>query len=168
MSESILHMMMERQKLVGESVVGCDNMLEVLLRSVRLLCNNGEVEDMEKRLMFNLKKFYPNVYEKVQRAHAEQGLAGLQYALEKCLEQGYIDPNIDVELMARLFFTTSGVLLRDDNVMIPEEVTREEAFGAMVVNFLRGLSTVKGLQVIDEILSHEPRPLKLSERREMK
>ena len=168
MSESILHMMMERQKLVGESVVGCDNMLEVLLRSVRLLCNNGEVKDMEKRLKFNLKKFYPNVYEKVQRAHAEQGLAGLQYALEKCLEQGYIDPNIDVELMARLFFTTSGVLLRDDNVMIPEEVTREEAFGAMVVNFLRGLSTVKGLQVIDEILSHEPRPLKLSERREIK
>ena len=168
MSESILHMMMERQKLVGESVVGCDNMLEVLLRSVSLLCNNGEVKDMEKRLKFNLKKFYPNVYEKVQRAHAEQGLAGLQYALEKCLEQGYIDPNIDVELMARLFFTTSGVLLRDDNVMIPEEVTREEAFGAMVVNFLRGLSTVKGLQVIDEILSHEPRPLKLSERREIK
>lgn len=168
LSESILYMMMQRQKLVGEKVVGCDNMLEVLLKSVRLLCNNGEVEDMEKRLMINLKKFYPHVYEKVQRAYAEQGLAGLQYALEKCLEQGYIDPNIDVELMARLFFTTSGVLLRDDNVMIPEEVTREEAFGAMVVNFLRGLSTVKGLQLIDEILSREPHPMKLSERRKLK
>lgn len=168
LSESVLYMIKQRQKLVGEKVVGCDNMLEVLLKSVRLLCNNGEVEDMEKRLMINLKKFYPHVYEKVQRAHAEQGLAGLQYALKKCLEQGYIDPNIDVELMARLFFTTSGVLLRDDNVMIPDEVTREEAFSAMVVNFLRGLSTVKGLQLIDEILSHEPRPLKLSERREKK
>ena len=168
LSESILHMMTQRQKYVRCQVEGCDNMLEVLLKSVRLLCNNGEVEDMEKRLMINLRKFYPNVYEKVQRAHAEQGLAGLQFALEKCLEQGYIDPNIDVELMARLFFTTSGVLFREDNVMVPEEVTREEAFGAMVVNFLRGLSTVKGLQLIDEILSHEPRPLKLNERREMK
>ena len=168
LSESLLDMMLQRQKYVRGQVEGCENMLEVLLKSVRLLCNNGEVEDMEKRLMINLKKFYPNVYEKVQRAYAEQGLAGLQFALEKCLEQGYIDPNIDVELMARLFFTTSGVLLRDENVMIPEEVTAEEAFGAMVVNFLRGLSTVKGLQLIDEILSREPHPMKLSERRKLK
>ena len=35
----------------------------------------------------------------------------------------------------------------------------------MVVNFLRGLSTVKGLQVIDEILAREPRPKTLKERR---
>ena len=82
LSESILYMMLQRQKYVRAQVEGCENMLEVLLKSVRLLCNNGEVEDMEKRLMINLKKFYPNVYEKVQRAYAEQGLAGLQFALE--------------------------------------------------------------------------------------
>jgi hypothetical protein len=60
------------------------------------------------------------------------------------------------------------MLISDSSVVVPEEVSNEEAFGAMVVNFLRGLSTVKGLQLIDEILSREPRPLKLSERREMK
>jgi hypothetical protein len=37
----------------------------------------------------------------------------------------------------------------------------------MVVNFLRGLSTVKGVQVIDELLAREPRPMKLCERRKM-
>ncbi|MBQ2036367.1 MAG: TetR/AcrR family transcriptional regulator [Alistipes sp.] len=168
LSESILYMMEQRQKDICEKVAGCDNMVEVLLRSVRLLGGNGEVREVERRLVFNLKKFYPNVYEKVQRAHAECGLKGLQFALQKCLEQGYIDPNIDVELMARLFLATSGMLISDSSVVVPEEVTNEEAFGAMVVNFLRGLSTVKGLQLIDEILSREPRPLKLSERREMK
>ena len=168
LSESILYMMEQRQKDICEKVAGCDNMVEVLLQSVRLLGGNGEVREVERRLVFNLKKFYPNVYEKVQRAHAECGLKGLQFALQKCLEQGYIDPNIDVELMARLFLATSGMLISDSSVVVPEEVTNEEAFGAMVVNFLRGLSTVKGLQLIDEILSREPRPLKLSERREMK
>ncbi len=166
--ESILYMMEVRQKYVRQQVAECDNMLEVLLRSIRLMCNNGEVQEVEKRLVFNLKKFYPNVYEKVQRAHAEKGLEGLQIALQKCLEQGYIDPNIDVELMARLFLATSGMLMSDTSVVIPDEVTNEEAFGAMVVNFLRGLSTVKGLQLIDDILSREPRPLKLSERRKLK
>ena len=161
-------MMEVRQKYVRQQVAECDNMLEVLLRSIRLMCNNGEVREVERRLVFNLKKFYPNVYEKVQRAHAACGLTGLQFALKKCLEQGYIDPNIDVELMARLFLATSGMLMSDTSVVIPDEVTNEEAFGAMVVNFLRGLSTVKGLQLIDDIWSREPRPLKLSERRKLK
>ena len=122
---------------------------------------------MEKRLAFNLKKFYPNVYERVKREHTEQGIADLQYALDKCMEEGYLDPTVDVELMARLFLSTSGTLLSEDNIVIPDEVSREEAIGAMTVNFLRGLSTVKGVQVIDELLAREPRPMKLSERRKM-
>ena len=137
LSVSILYMMEQRQKDICEKVAGCDNMVEVLLKSIRLLGGNGEVREVERRLVFNLKKFYPNVYEKVQRAHAECGLKGLQFALQKCLEQGYIDPNIDVELMARLFLATSGMLISDSSVVVPEEVSNEEAFGAMVVNFLR-------------------------------
>lgn len=165
--ESVLYMMAQRQLVVKQQVGDCDNMLEVLLKSIRLLTYDAKMQDVERRLVYNLKKFYPNVYDKVQRAHTEQGLAGLQFALDRCLEQGYLDPHIDTELMARLFFSTTGVLVGDGNAVIPEGVTREEAFGAMVVNFLRGLSSVKGLQLIDEILAREPRPLKLSERRKL-
>lgn len=165
--ESILFMMEQRQRCVSDQLKGCSNMLEVLLRSVRLIDDNVESRDLERRLAFNLKKFYPNVYEKVQRAHAERGLANLHFALDKCLEEGYLDPNIDVELMARLFFSTSGMLMSENSVVLPDGVSRTEAFGAMAVNFIRGLASVKGLQLVDEILSHEPRPLKLSERRKM-
>ena len=68
--------------------------------------------------------------------------------------------------MAHLFFSSTGVFMSDSNVVLPDGISREEAFGAMVVNFLRGLSTVKGLQVIDEMLSKEPRPKTLKQRRE--
>lgn len=166
--QSIIHLLRTRKRSISEQVTDCENMLEVLLKSVRLLGGNGQVGEMDKRLAVNLKKFYPNVYDKVKREHTEQGVAGMQYALDKCREEGYLDPHVDVELMARLFISTSGTLLSEDNIVIPDEVSREEAFGAMVVNFLRGLSTVKGVQVIDELLAREPRPLKLSERRKMK
>ena len=165
--ESIVYMMEQRQRYVNKMMSGCSSMLEVLLKSVRLI-DSSDTKDFERRLAFNLKKFYPNVFEKVQRAHTERGLAGLRYALDKCLEEGYLDPNIDVELMARLFIATSGMLMSENEVVIPEGVSREEAFGAMAVNFIRGLASVKGLQLIDDILAREPRPLKLSERRKMK
>ena len=165
--QSIMHLMRSRLHRITEQVTDCENMLEVLLKSVRLLGGNGRVDDIDKRLAANLKKFYPNVFDKVKREHTEQGVAGMQYALDKCREEGYLDPHVDVELMARLFISTSGTLLSEDNIVIPDEVSREEAFGAMVVNFLRGLSTVKGVQIIDGLLAREPRPLKLSERRKM-
>ena len=163
---SINHMMERRQSELVKQVKGCDNMLEVLLRSVKILAVGAHMNDTEKRLTANLKKFYPAVYEKAQRIHAEKGLAGLHNALERCLAEGYLDPMVDVELMAHLFFSSTGVFLSDGNVVLPDGISREEAFGAMVINFLRGLSTVKGLQVIDEMLSKEPRPKTLKQRRE--
>ena len=165
LSQSIIHMMERRCKNISEQVRDCDNMLEVLMKSIKIFTNSGQVSDMEKRLTANLKKFYPAVYEKVQRVHSEWGVQGLQYALDRCLAEGYLDPNVDVELMARLFFTSTGMLMSDNDVILPEGISREEAFGAMVVNFLRGLSTVKGLQLIDEMLAREPRPKTLKERR---
>ena len=165
--QSMIYLMQQHQRCMSQSVADCENILEVLLRSVRLLGSYGRVKDMEKRLATNLKKFYPNVYNKIKRDHAEHGLAGLRYALDRCMEEGYLDPTVDVELMARLFLSTSGTLLSEDNIVIPDEVSREEAFGAMVVNFLRGLSSEKGLKIIDELLAREPRPMKLSERRKM-
>ena len=165
LTESIIYLMNRQQQNLTERVKGCSNMLEVLLMSVRILTNDGHLGETEKRLTANLRKFYPAVLEKVQRVHSEKGLAGLQYALDCCLAEGYFDPNVDVELMAQLFFASTGVLMTDSKIVLPNGVSREEAFGAMVVNFLRGLSTVKGLQVIDEILAREPRPKTLKERR---
>ena len=167
---SVLHLLDDRYKALSEQVSECDNMLEMLLVSVRILTDNGRMDDMEKRMAYNLKKFYPNIYDKVQKAHSERSLAGLQYALDRCLEEGYIDPVVDVELMARLFFLLTGLLtgamMNEYATPLPDGVSREEAFGAMVINFLRGLSTVKGLKVIDELIAREPRPKTLKQRRE--
>mgnify|MGYP003491202803 FL=1 len=163
--ESIVYLMECRQQNLSEQVRGCDNMLEVLLYSVRIFTSTTNIDDTAKRLTTNLRKFYPTVLERVQRVHTEKGLAGLQYALDRCLAEGYLDPNVDVELMAQLFFSSTGIFMTDNNVVLPDGITRDEAFGAMVVNFLRGLSTVKGLQVIDDILAREPRPKTLKERR---
>ena len=164
--QSVVYVMVKRNKQLFAEAKECDNMLESLLTSLRIFTYIGRIDDKEKRLAFNLKKFYPNVFERLQRFQSESSLAGLRYALDKCLEEGYIDPNVDVELMARLFFSSTAIYMYDMNITLPEYVSREEAFGAMVVNFLRGLSTVKGLQVIDKILACEPRPKTLKQRRE--
>lgn len=163
--QGIVFYMDKRYRELTAKARHANNMLEVLLYSVKSICNNGKSGDIEHRLTTNLKKFYPAVHDRVQRYHSDRGLKGLQYALDRCREEGYLDEHVDIELMARLFLTTSGMLMGEAHVCLPENITREEAFGAMVINFLRGLASLKGLQVIDEILAREPRPATLEERR---
>ena len=53
---------------------------------------------------------------------------------------------------------TMGTIMCGDDIVLPEGVTRESACGLLITNFLRGMSSVKGMQVIDEILAREKRP----------
>lgn len=153
--DSLAYLIDERGRHLSEKTQHCENMMEVLLVSVREMCGNGISSELEQRLAYNLKKFYPAVYDRVRRYHSERGLNGLKHALDKCGAEGLLDPNADIELMAQLFLMTMGVFLSDGNNPLPENTTREDAFAVMIINFLRGLSSAKGLQVIDQILARD-------------
>ena len=153
--DSLAYLIDERGRHLSEKTQHCENMMEVLLVSVREMCGNGISSDLEQRLVYNLKKFYPAVYDKVRRYHSERGLNGLKYALDRCSAEGLLDPNADIELMAQLFLISMGVFVSDANTTLPEKTSREDAFAVMTINFLRGLASVKGLQVIDQILARD-------------
>lgn len=157
--ESIMYRAEQFHIEMVRKTAGCDNMLEVLLTSVRELNGGGAGwPETEKRMMANLKKFYPHIFEKVQHNHAEHALTGLRDALDKCRIDGYLDPNADIELLTRLFFMTMGTLMCGNDIVLPDGITREQACSAMLVNFLRGLCSVKGISIIDEILAREKNP----------
>ena len=154
--QSIVHSVEERQKALSEKTKCCNNMLEVMLISVKEICGMKFNNDVEHRLITNLSKFYPNVLEKLQRFHAEMGYRCLKYALDKCYSDGLLDPNINVEIMSRLFLSTMSMYINTaHNLPLPEGISREEAFEIMTINFLRGISSIKGLQVIDQILQRD-------------
>ena len=153
--ESICFMMDERLRKLSQKMKAYDSMLEILLMSVRELCGEDPQQEVAHRVSFNLKKFYPAIYERVQRRHAETGLSGLRWALDKCRAEGYLDSNADIELMAQLFLINAGVLMCEDQVALPEGVSRDKAFSVLIINFLRGLASVEGLRKIDEILARE-------------
>lgn len=154
--ESIMYRDEQFRHEMMRKTAECDNMLEVLLTCVREL-NSGVTRwsDTEKRMISNLKKFYPHIFEKVMHDHAEYALTGLRDALDKCRADGYLDPNADTELLTRLFFMTMGTIMCGNDIVLPEGITREIACSAMLVNFLRGLCSVKGVGIIDEILARE-------------
>ena len=166
--ESIKYITEARPREILAEIEPCENSLELLFKCAHAMLTGGAVSDIEKHLSMNLKKFYPEISDKVHRYHTEVAISALQNILKQACEEGYIEPNIDIELMIRLLFSIMTTAVYENSFAIPEEVTREEAYGALAVNFFRGISTHKGIDVIDDYLSRQPRPLTLNERRAMK
>ena len=157
-----------RAKEILSSLGHYDTGIEQLLACSYALLNGGVMLEVDKRMAINLKKFYPAIHERLSRCHIEQSFAGLQCVLDYSMANGELDPSVDVELMTRLFFNTMQTLLYENTAVIPDEITREEAFSAMLINFLRGIASERGREIIDQILSRSPRPLTLAERRAAK
>ena len=167
--QSVLYISEQQARNVLAKVDGYTNSLEMLFMcSSAMILDSGLPSDAQRRLVINIKKFYPEIYEKIRIYHTEMGLKLLQGAIEQCSREGFIEPTVDVELMTRLFFSAMTSIEYDNAMVIPAEVTREEAYGALFVNFFRGISTQKGVAEIDRIISQYPRPLTLAERRAKK
>ena len=167
--QSVLYISEQHARETLTKVEGYTNSLEMLFMcSSAMILNSGLPSDAQRRLVMNIKKFYPDIYEKLRIYHTEMGLKLLQGAIEQCSREGFIEPTVDVELMTRLFFSAMTSIEYDNAMVIPAEVTREEAYGALFVNFFRGISTQKGVAEIDRIISQYPRPLTLAERRAKK
>lgn len=151
--ESIIHHREKMYRALKERAEACDNALEMVLTCFLEIFSRWD--ESEWRLMNNMKKFYPKIYERVSKTFTEQGLAGLKSILIECRKEGYLARNVDIELVTMVFFQTSGMLMREYNIMLPEGVTREDAYGCMAVNFLRGVSSIKGIEMIDAILARD-------------
>ena len=166
--ESIKLIYEQRPREILLAIGPCENSLELLFKCSRAMLDGGVVSDVEKRVALNLKKFYPNIAEKVFHYHSELSINALKGTLKQASDEGYIEPNIDMELMIRLFLSVVSSAVYENSMVIPREVSREEVYEALVVNFFRGIATHKGIDVIDEYLARQPRPLTIDERRAMK
>lgn len=102
------------------------------------------------RIMENLQKFYPEVFERVMKENRDLGLAQLREQLLSLVELGLVDPNVNIDLAVTMFYYTSmGLIRRHSKLVLPEGVSEESAYAYMVVNFFRGLATLKGVEQID-------------------
>ena len=166
--DALKYILEKRPKELLKDVKGYSNSLEMLFMCSSTLMSGGLLSDAGRRMAANIKKFYPTIYEQVRQYHSEAAMSSLQKVLEQCCAEGYIDTTVDIELMIRLMFSIMSSSVYDDSIVIPEEISREEAYGALFINFFRGISSPKGQTVIDEMLARTPRPLTLAERRAAK
>lgn len=128
---------------------GARNVLEQMFI---VLSDVMDHSDVTGRMMDNLKKFYPGVYAKLMREGTQKNREELRSMLEQGIAEGLFVDNFHIDLAITVLYYTASALVSRKDLILPEGISENEAFVQIISNFFRGISTARGLELIDDYL----------------
>ncbi len=132
---------------VGESA---PNVLISVLKVSKYITQNSA---STWRLRRSIRQYYPTIHERISTMDVKERHRIFRERLMTGVEQGLIKDNICVDMMISMVqFVCTAIVEHNNDFMIPEYLTREDAFCATQLTILRGVSTPKGIECIDNYL----------------
>jgi hypothetical protein len=100
--------------------------------------------NLSPALTFDLKKYYPTIYQDHINKRIEFIFKKIQINLEKGIRQGIYRDDLSIELVSRLYI--SRLLdIHDPNFFPPEKYSFEMLFNVMFDSFVRSIAKPEGL-----------------------
>ncbi len=146
---SVISTMKAQRKADFESLVSdASNVIEVFIAIIEIHQTALACCD---RFYDDIQRYYPKVSRFIHDVNKENNRK-LRSFLNRGIEQGYVRDDLNVEVTAFLVeentftYAFAGLMERPG-------FTYEELFQTMMINFLRGISTAKGIEIIDDYLA---------------
>ena len=140
----------ERRKVFDSLISDRNNVVEIFIKIIEIqqstpICNVKFFEDIQK--------YYPEANRNIE-ADKEKNKEFLVKFLQKGIEQGYIREDLNVEVTAFLVEQSTYIYIRATSLEKPL-FTFSELFYTMMINFVRGILTEKGIKIIDAYLEQQ-------------
>lgn len=132
-------------------------MQEVANSSFNAIEENFEIRKIFKTIfslgetspLYQLRKYYPSIYEKVLEQENLEGVQFMQNNLAKGIDQGYYRADIDIEMTARLYFILSFAI--NESIHL-EKDSQQMEYGALEYH-TRSIATEKGILELEKQLN---------------
>lgn len=99
----------------------------------------------------DLKKFYPEVWQSIYLKNEIKNLNLTHKLLRKGVNEGIFIKEINLDIVSKLIMEQVKILA-DENAFPRDKYSVSEVFQNMVISFTRGISTKKGLDIIDQMI----------------
>jgi len=124
-----------------------ENLLEAMFM---VLNKTMEEAPVHERLIENLRKFYPKVFERLKSVGVEENNRSLLRLIEQGIREGFFVEWMNCELTMAIFCGVARSLKGEKgNLNIPSQISEREAFIQMITTLFRGIATAKGCELID-------------------
>ena len=99
----------------------------------------------------DLKKFYPEVWRNTYLNNKSKNLNLAYKLLRKGVNEGIFQKEINIDIVSKLIMEQMKILA-DEDIFPRDKYSVSEVFQSMVISFTRGISTKKGLDIIDQMI----------------
>lgn len=137
----------KRTEKVNELISQSANIVEVFLYFIDYHKN---VDLPSVKFYQDIEKYYPAIH-KMILADIDQNKIYLKEYLKHGIAEGYIREGLNVEVAAFLVEESNYTYMRATYIEKPT-FSFQELFFTMMINFIRGISTSKGIEIIDKFL----------------
>jgi AcrR family transcriptional regulator len=112
------------------------------------------LKDEKSSPQFQLNKYYPRIYEKVQKHHLDAMHCSVAENLERGIKEGDYRPSIPVDFISRFYFV--GMMAIKNNEIFPvTKYSMRELTEKYLEYHLRAIVTPRGLKKLKEFLTIE-------------
>ncbi len=126
------------------------NILISVLKVSKFITMNSEAT---WRLRRTISQYYPSIHERIKVLDVTERQRIFRERLMTGVEQGLIKDDIGVDLLiSMIHYVCTAIVEHDDRFTIPQDMRRQDAFCAAQLTILRGVSTPKGVEIIDNFL----------------
>lgn len=137
----------EDEKQMREIVSTEDNVIRQMLDMMK--CSEDIVSKMNPILIHDLQKYHPESWKLIQNFKEDNIVSIMECLLNKGIEQGYIRPEIDVRIIARM--RLSQVETGFDNTLFPvSEFNPWKVQQQFLEHFNYGVCTMEGYKLLKE------------------
>jgi AcrR family transcriptional regulator len=99
----------------------------------------------------DMEKFYPNYWSSLREKSEKEALGLSKGLLRKGIKEELFRSDISIPIVAKLFQEQMN-LLADEKVFPRDEFSYADVFQNLTINFMRGISTKKGIELIESML----------------
>ena len=140
----------DRKKAVQELMERFDNVVEVFLNIMEI---HKTATFANIKFYEDIYRYYPNVDAFLKEESHKANEFFVQF-LEKGVEQGVIRENLNIEVVAFLVEESTSIYMRASHIdKFPFSFS--ELISTVMVNFIRGISTEKGIKIVDKYLEKQ-------------
>ena len=140
----------ERNKIFKEVLEEGLNVVEIFIKVIEI---QMDMPVSSAKFIQDIYKYYPKITNLLQE-NIEKNNEFLQNFLLKGIGQGYIREDLNVEVTAFLVEESTYTYIRASYMEKPP-FSFSDLFYTMMINFVRGISTEKGIKIIDAHLENK-------------
>lgn len=135
----------ESEELIADS----DNTIDLVFRFMK---HGIKAINMVNPLFFvDLKKYHYRIWKETYKINYEKHLTQTYTILKKGINEGLFRKDIDIGIVAKLL-NEQLKIMSDEQIFPSDQYPKTIVFEHILINFLRGIATVKGLEKIEKYI----------------